>query len=77
MTILSPNFFDLPGNELEIEDLAADGDHGLGGVAAGQADVLALRVTPLPHQRLRVTAQQAHRGWRHLKPGHRGKIKYE
>ena len=49
---VSPYLFELPSQDLEVEEGAADGQHHLGVVAGGHADVPALGLLPLANQRL-------------------------
>lgn len=61
-----PRLFELSGEDLQVVEGPADGQHHLGLIAGSHADVPALRLLPLAHQRLAVLEHQPHGARRDL-----------
>lgn len=62
----SPRLLELSSEDLQVVEGPADSQHHLGLIAGSHADVPALRLLPLAHQRLAVLEHQAHGARRYL-----------
>lgn len=61
-----PRLFELSSEDLQVVEGPADSQHHLGLIAGSHADVPALRLLPLTHQRLAVLEHQPHGARRYL-----------
>lgn len=61
-----PRLLELPSEDLQVVEGPAHSQHHLGLIAGSHADVPALRLLPLAHQRLAVLEHQPHGARRYL-----------